>query len=70
MIMGSKVKLEDEAGNVGQLKIVSPLKDEITGNEISFISPFGRTLLLKKVDALVPLAASGGTKLFRIPGIS
>ncbi|HEX3045965.1 MAG TPA: GreA/GreB family elongation factor [Bacillota bacterium] len=67
VIINSEVKVE-EAGCLGiyRYKLVSPLKEKVYANEISFLSPMGKALLLKEVNDNLVVEAPGGNYHYKV----
>lgn len=61
VVVGSEVMVEDtDSHKTYHYKLISPLKQKIEINEISFLSPMGKALLLKKVGDCFAVEAPGG----------
>ncbi len=56
--------LEDESRE--DYCVVSPEAFELEGNDVSFFSPIGKKLLLKKPGELVEIKAPGGVTRYRV----
>jgi transcription elongation factor GreA len=67
VIINSEVMVE-EAGSQGiyRYKLVSPLKDRSEIYEISFLSPMGKALFLKKVNENIVVEAPGGNYQYKV----
>lgn len=69
VIVGSEAVVEElNSHKTYQYKIISPSKAKININEISFLSPMGKALLLKDVEDHFTVEAPGG--LFRYKVLS
>lgn len=67
VVIGSEVVVEDiTSGGTYTYKLVSPLWNKIGSNEISFLSPMGKAMLLKKVNDKFIVKAPGGDFEYRI----
>jgi transcription elongation factor GreA len=51
-------------------KLVSPLKNKFDSNEISFISPMGKAMLLKKANDVFVVEAPGGKFSYKIKAVT
>lgn len=61
VIVGCEVVVEDaDNRKTYHYKLVSPLKNKIDINEISFLSPMGKAVLLKKVGDSFTVETPGG----------
>lgn len=70
-IVGSEVVVEDVAGKETYCyKLVSPLKNKVDSNEISFLSPMGKAMLLKKVKDQFVVEAPGGNFDYQIKSVT
>ena len=70
VVVGSKVMVEDVGSGVTYCyKLVSPLKNKIDSDEISFLSPMGKVLLLKKVNDSFIVEAPGGNYKYKVLAI-
>lgn len=68
--IGSQVILRDlETGESEAWRIVIPVNYEVGFNDISCLSPVGRSLLLKKVGDVVEVHAPGGKFKYKIEAI-
>lgn len=66
-VVGSKVIVEDICSKEGYCyQLVSPLKNKVDSNEISFLSPMGKAMLLKKVNEIFVVEAPGGDYNYKI----
>ncbi|MGI5854310.1 MAG: GreA/GreB family elongation factor [Bacillota bacterium] len=66
----SYVQLYDyETGGIEEFRVISPFCEKVGLNDISFLSPLGKKLLMKKVDEEVVVEAPGGTFKYRIESI-
>lgn len=67
VVIDSEVKVEDVAsGVIYCYKLVSPHKNKADSNEISFLSPMGKALLLKRVNDSFMVEAPGGNYEYKI----
>jgi transcription elongation factor GreA len=70
VIVGCQVVVEDiDNCKTYQYKLVSPNKNEVDMNEISFLSPVGKALLLKKVGDSFTVKAPGGEFHYKVLSI-
>lgn len=68
--IGSRVELLDfETKGSNVFRIISPLSSQVAFDDISFLSPLGKVLLLKCVSDEVAIEAPGGIFRYRIEGI-
>jgi len=68
--IGSKVKIKDlESGETEELRLVNPIQTSIEDNSISYLSPVGKALILKKVNDIVEVTAPGGMFRYKIEAI-
>lgn len=66
-VIGSEVIVEDVGGSgTYSYKLVSPLRNKTEVNEISFLSPMGKAMLLKKVNDKFVVEAPGGNFDYKI----
>lgn len=66
-VIGSEVVVEDIGSNgTYSYKLVSPLRDKVDSHEISFLSPMGKAMLLKKVNDKFVVEAPGGNFDYKI----
>jgi transcription elongation factor GreA len=71
VIIGSEVEIEDmDEGDVYKYHIVNPHTRDITNDYISFLSPVGMALLLKKQGEIVNVNTPSGTYRYRIKTIA
>jgi Transcription elongation factor len=63
---GEIVIRETASGETYCYKLVSPLKNSIGINQISFLSPMGKALLLKKVNDNFSVEAPGGNCEYKV----
>ncbi len=69
-VIGSEVVVAESGGSgTDCYKLVSPLRNKIGSNEISFLSPMGKAMLLKKVNDRFVVEAPGGTFDYQILAI-
>lgn len=67
VIIGSQVEIEDIDNNeICQYRIVHPRERDITKDYISFLSPVGMAVLLKKVGDTITVNTPGGVYRYRI----
>ena len=57
---------EKGGGGTYSFKLVSPLRNKVDSNEISFLSPMGKAMLLKKVNQNFVVEAPGGNFEYKI----
>lgn len=68
--IGSKVKIKDlDSGEAEELRLVNPFQVTVDDNAISYLSPVGRALLLKKVGDVVEVTAPGGEFRYQVEAI-
>jgi transcription elongation factor GreA len=65
-VIGSEVTIEDVEGRIYRYCIVSPYKKRIDSNEVSFLSPIGKALLLKEVNDRFVVKAPGGDYEYKV----
>lgn len=69
-IIGSEVIVEEKGGGgTYSFKLVSPLRNKVESNEISFLSPMGKAMLLKKINQNFVVEAPGGNFEYKIVDI-
>lgn len=65
--IGSEVELQDLANQeVFKYHIVSPLNGSVKAGDVSFLSPVGKSLLLKKAGDTIEVKAPGGIFRYKI----
>jgi transcription elongation factor GreA len=70
VVVGGEVIVEDAgSGETCCYKLVSPLKNNIGFHEISFLSPMGKALMLKKVNDRFIVEAPGGNYEYKVLSI-
>lgn len=70
VIIGSLVQVQDLAnGNIIDLRVINPLRDEVGFDDVSCLSPVGKALLLKKVGDSVSINTPGGVITYKIESI-
>ncbi len=70
MIIGSEVEVQDhETNDVFKFKIVPPFQGSAGNNDVSYLSPIGKSLLLKKVGDKAVVKAPGGEFCYEIISI-
>lgn len=68
--IGSKVEVEDEENKkLYSFRIVTPFESTVENGDISYLSPMGKSLLLKKTGEKVEVKAPGGTFYYKIKAI-
>ncbi|MGI9953240.1 GreA/GreB family elongation factor [Moorellaceae bacterium AZ2] len=70
--IGSEVEvqdLSDQEQRIFKYHIVSPFYDNVNEGTVSYLSPVGKSLLLKKVGDEVEVKAPGGVFRYRIKSI-
>ncbi len=71
VIIGSEVEVQDyETNDVFEFKIVPPFQGSAGNNDVSYLSPIGKSLLLKKVGDKAVVNAPGGEFCYKIISIS
>lgn len=67
VVIGSEVVVEENGGSgTYNYRLVSPLKNKVDFNEISFLSPMGKAMLLKSVNQTFVVEAPGGNFEYKI----
>lgn len=70
VILGSEVEVQDLTdGKVFKYRMANPFCDSIKGEDVSCLSPVGKSLLLKKVGDEVGVKAPGGAFYYKIESI-
>lgn len=70
-VVGSEVVVEDVGNKENYCyKLVSPLKTKVNSNEISFLSPMGKAMLLKKISDVFVVEAPGGKFNYKIKSVA
>ena len=69
VFFGAWVKLEDEAGDEVEYRIVGPDEFDAATGSISMDSPLGRALMGKALDDEVKVELPGGAKTYVIVGV-
>lgn len=68
--IGSEVEIQDlSTQEVQRFRLVTPFSGEIGGNDVSYISPVGRALLLKRVGDEVTANVPAGILRYKINSI-
>ncbi len=68
--IGSEVEIQDLSDQeVYAYHIVSPFRSSVTEGDISYLSPVGKSLLLKKVGDEIEVKAPGGVFRYKIKSI-
>ncbi|NLM51754.1 MAG: GreA/GreB family elongation factor [Firmicutes bacterium] len=68
--IGSEVEIEDLADHASfTYRIVSPDQEKLSADDISYLSPVGKSLLLKKVGDVIEVKAPGGVFNYRIKSV-
>ncbi|HHV35265.1 MAG TPA: GreA/GreB family elongation factor [Syntrophomonadaceae bacterium] len=68
--IGSRVEVEDaESNEPYKFRIVTPYESTIENGDISYLSPMGKSLLLKKAGEKTEVNAPGGTYCYKIKAI-
>lgn len=71
VIIGSEVEIEDvEDNEIFKYQIVSPYQRDVSRDNISFISPLGMALLLKKQGEALEVNTPGGVYRYRVKSIA
>lgn len=71
VVIGSQVEIEDmEDGEICTYNVVNPQCTDISDGQVSFLSPVGTALLLKKIGETVAVQAPGGVYRYRIRAIT
>ena len=68
VVIGSEVIVEEKSGGSStyNYRLVSPLKNKVDSDEISFLSPMGKAMLLKRVNQSFVVEAPGGSFEYKI----
>lgn len=70
VIIGSTVELEEvSSGDTKKLRVVSPYDASTSQNDLSYVSEFGRTLILKETGDIVETNLYGNNTVYRIKSI-
>jgi len=70
VILGSTVTLQNIAsGQVSEFTVVTPYETDCQAGKISFFSPLGKALLLKKPGDVFEIKAPGGTMQYKVIAI-
>lgn len=70
VMIGSTVEILDlSSKKIYNYRIVPPFKNNIGGDDVSFLSPVGKALLLKKVNEKVKVSTPAGIFCFQIKSI-
>ncbi len=70
VVVGSEATIEDVAnGERCCYKLISPLKKSTESQEVSFLSPMGKALLLKTVNDRFQVQAPGGDYEYKVVSI-
>jgi transcription elongation factor GreB len=69
VFFGAWVKLEDEAGEEAEYRIVGPDEFDAAPGYISMDSPLGRALMRKALDDEVKVELPGGAKTYVVVGV-
>jgi transcription elongation factor GreB len=69
VFFGAWVKLEDEAGEEAEYRIVGPDEFDAAPGYISMDSPLGRALMRKALDDEVKVELPGGAKVYVVVGV-
>lgn len=70
VVIGSEVSVEDVGSKEKySYKLVSPLNNKVNSSEVSFLSPMGKAMLLKKVDDVFIVKAPGGNFEYRVKAV-
>ncbi|NLP37676.1 MAG: GreA/GreB family elongation factor [Firmicutes bacterium] len=68
--IGSEVEIEDlEEHESFKYRIISPDQGKFSAEDISCLSPVGKSLLLKKVGDIIEVKAPGGVFSYRIKSV-
>jgi len=68
--IGSEIEVLDPSSNeVYKYRIVSPLDASVAEGDVSYLSPVGKSLLLKKVGDEIEVNAPGGVYSYKIKSI-
>jgi transcription elongation factor GreA len=68
--IGSRVEVEDaESKKSYEFRIVTPYESTVEKGDISYLSPVGKSLLLKKAGERTEVNAPGGTYCYKIKAI-
>ncbi len=70
VVVGSEATIEDVGnGERSCYRVISPLKKSTDSQEVSFLSPMGKALLLKTVDDRFRVQAPGGEYEYQVVSI-
>jgi len=70
VIFGSEVEVENlDTGEISRFRIVSPFDIDVESGDISYLSPMGRSLLLKRTGDEVTVHAPAGVFRYKIQSI-
>ena len=70
VIISCRVTLQQvDDFSIVDYRVISPLHHDVGAQDISFLSPMGKALLLKKTNDLITVAAPGGSFSYRILAI-
>ncbi|MCG0279072.1 MAG: GreA/GreB family elongation factor [Thermanaeromonas sp.] len=70
VIFGSEVEVENlDTGEISRFRIVSPFDIDVESGDISYLSPMGRSLLLKRTGDEVTVHAPAGVFRYKIKSI-
>ncbi|MCR4418576.1 MAG: GreA/GreB family elongation factor [Clostridia bacterium] len=68
--IGSEVEVEDlSTQEVHRFRLVAPFSGDVRGGDISYISPVGKALLLRRLGDEVTVHAPGGVFRYRVRSI-
>ena len=68
--IGSEVEIQDLFDQeIFKYRIVSPFRSSVSAGDISYLSPVGKALLLKKVGDEIEVKAPGGLFCYKIKSI-
>lgn len=68
--IGSEVEVQEPSNNkIFKYRIVSPLNTSAADGDVSYLSPVGKSLLLKKVGDEIKVNAPGGVYSYKIKSI-
>ncbi|NLZ92472.1 MAG: GreA/GreB family elongation factor [Firmicutes bacterium] len=70
VFIGCTVQVKDvNSGEIMEFHVVDPLQGRVEDDNVSYLSPVGRALLLKKVDDEIKVKTPGGNVHYKILAI-
>lgn len=68
--IGSEVEVQSmDDQEIYKYRLVGPFQSDVESDDVSYLSPVGRALLLKKVDEKVNVNAPGGVFCYKIKSV-